>query len=109
MKDPRFQQLADVLVHHSARVKAGARVLIEAFDIPADFTAVLIETIGKAKGLPLVSTYQQQVQRALYCNASDEQMKLIGQIERKRMEACDCYIGVRGSQNIAEMSDVPQE
>ena len=57
----------------------------------------------------MVSTYQQQVQRALYCNASDEQMKLIGQIEKKRMEACQCYIGMRGSHNIAEMSDVPKD
>jgi aminopeptidase len=109
MKDPRFQELADVLVHHSCRVKAGDRVLIEAFDIPADFTTTLIETIGTAKGLPLVTTYQQQVQRALYNNATDTQMKLIGEIERKRMEACQCYIGVRGSRNIAEMSDVPKD
>jgi aminopeptidase len=109
MKDPRFQQLADVLVHHSCRVKPGDRVMIEAFDIPAEFTAMLIETIGKAKGLPLVATYQQRVQRALFCNASDEQMKLIGSIEKKRMESCQCYIGVRGSRNIAEMSDVPKE
>ena len=109
MKDPRYQELADVLVHHSCRVKSGDRVMIEAFDIPAEFTATLIEAIGKAKGLPLVATYQQRVQRALFCNASDEQMKLIGSIEKKRMEACQCYIGVRGSMNIAEMSDVPKQ
>src|SRR3954447_9545817 len=109
MKDPRFTQLADLLVHHSARVKSGDRVLVEAFDIPPDFTAQLINTIGEAKGIPIVTTYQQQVQRAIYCNATDEQMKLIGQIERKRMEACQCYIGIRGSQNIAEMSDVPED
>jgi aminopeptidase len=109
MVDPRFTQLAEVLVRHSARVKPGDKVFIEAFDIPQDFTVVLINTIAKAKGIPIVSTYQQQVQRALYCNASDEQMKLIGQIERKRMEAVDCYMGIRGSHNIAEMSDVPKD
>jgi len=109
MVDPRFTQLAEVLVRHSARVKAGDKVLIEAFDIPQDFTVVLINTIAKAKGIPVASTYQQQVQRALYRNASDEQMKLIGQIERKRMEAVDCYMGIRGSYNIAEMSDVPKD
>jgi aminopeptidase len=109
MKDPRYTQLAEVLVHHSARVKAGDRVLIEAFDIPADFTAILIETIAAAKGQPLASTYQQQVQRALFRNASNEQMKFLGQVEKKRMEGCDCYIGIRGSHNIAEMSDVPKD
>ena len=40
MKDPRYSELADVLVKYSAAVKPGDRVLIEAFDIPADFTAV---------------------------------------------------------------------
>src|SRR3954463_4332363 len=109
MKDPRYTQLADLLVHHSARVKSGDRVLVEAFDIPPDFTAQLINTIGDAKGVPIVTTYQQQCKRALYATATDEQMNLIGQIERKRMEACQCYIGIRGSQNIAEMSDVPKD
>src|SRR5262249_33030913 len=41
--------------------------------------------------------------------ASDEQMKLIGQIERSRMEQVQCYAGVRGSHNIAEASDVADE
>ena len=55
MKDPRYSQLADVLVHHSARVKSGDRVLIEAFDIPADFTAELINVIARAKGMTQVA------------------------------------------------------
>jgi aminopeptidase len=108
MKDPRYQQLADVLVHHSAAVKNGDRVLIEAFDIPPDFTAVLIETIAKAKGVPIVQTYHQLVQRALIKNNVEDGMKFIGQIERKRMEGVDCYMGIRGSHNIAELSDVPR-
>ena len=34
-------------------------------------------------------------------------MQTIGDIERARMEAVQCYIGVRGSHNISEISDVP--
>jgi aminopeptidase len=109
MKDPRFSQLAKVLVHHSSQVKPGDKVLIEAFDIPADFTIELIKAVADAGGLPLVSTYHQQVLRALFKSASEAQMSLIAQVERARMEAVQCYIGVRGSHNISEMSDVPRE
>ncbi|WP_428939709.1 aminopeptidase [Fontivita pretiosa] len=109
MKDPRYRDLANVLVHHSARVRPGDKVLIEALDIPTDFTVTLIRTVADAGGLPLVSTYHQPILRALFQCASEEQMKLIGLVERERMQAVQCYIGVRGSHNISEMSDVPRE
>jgi aminopeptidase len=109
MPDPRYRRLAEVLVHHSTRVQPGDKVLIEAFDVPADFTVTLIRAVSEAGGLPMVSTYQMPVLRALYQNASEEQMKTIGSVERARMEAVQCYIGVRGSHNIAELSDVPSD
>jgi len=109
MKDPRHASLAKLLVHHSMHVEAGDKVLVEAFDIPTDFTAELIRQIAAAGGAPLVSTYHQQVLRALYQSATEEQMTLIGNIERQRMEAVQCYCGVRGSHNISEMGDVPKD
>lgn len=109
MKDPRYTQLAKLLVQHSIEMKTGDKVLIEAFDIPPDFTAELIRVIAEEGGLPLASTYHQPVLRALYSAATEEQMQTIGEIERARMEAVDCYIGVRGSHNISELSDVPKD
>ena len=109
MKDPRFNQLADLLVHHSCDVQAGEKVLIEAFDIPPEFTVELVRAVTKAGGVPLVSTYQQLVQRAVFENATEEQMRLWSEIDRGRMEQMNCYVGIRGSHNIAETSDVPQE
>jgi aminopeptidase len=109
MKDPRYQRLAHLLVHHAMAVTPGDNVLIEAFEIPADFSVALIREIIEAGGAPLVSTYQQPVLRALYQTATEAQMKLIGQIERQRMQAVQCYCGVRGSHNITEMADVPTD
>ncbi|HZO89132.1 MAG TPA: aminopeptidase [Chthonomonadaceae bacterium] len=109
MKDPRYTDLARLLVQYSIEVHPGDKVLVEAFDIPPDFTIELIEAIVQAGGLPLVSTYQMPVLRALYRAATEEQMRAIGAVERARMEAVQCYIGVRGSHNISELSDVPPE
>ncbi|HEV7299358.1 MAG TPA: aminopeptidase [Tepidisphaeraceae bacterium] len=109
MKDPRFAELADVLVRHSCRLEPGQKVLIEAFDIPTDFTVELVKRVAAAGAVPLVSTYHQQVMRALLGTATEAQMKLLGEVEAARMSAMDAYIGVRGSHNISELSDVPRE
>jgi len=109
MKDPRHAKLAEVLVGHSARVAKGDKVLIEAFDIPQEFTTELVRVVAEAGGVPFVSTYQQPVTRALVKHASAEQMKVWAGVDLERMKQMRCYIGVRGSHNIAEMSDVPRE
>jgi aminopeptidase len=109
MKDPRYTELARLLARHSIAVQPGDKVLIEAFDIPTDFTAELIRVIAEAGGEPLVSTYHQAVLRALYTAATEAQMQTIGTVERARMEAVQCYIGVRGYPNISELSDVPAD
>lgn len=109
MKDPRFAQLARTLVGHSMQVQRGEKVLVEAFDIPPAFTVELIYAISNAGGEPIVSTYQQPVLRALMNNATEAQMKSIGAIERARMQSVQCYVGVRGTHNISELSDVPRE
>src|SRR5205823_4993177 len=87
----------------------GDRVLIEAFDIPFEFTTELIRAVAAAGGVPFVTTHQQAVLRALIQSASKEQMETWAGIDRGRMEQMACYIGVRGSHNISEMSDVARE
>lgn len=109
MKDPRYSDLANVLVRHSCEVRPGDKVLIEAFDVPPEFTVELIRTIAAAGGEPIALTYQQPVLKALYANGTEGSLGLIGQVEKTRMENVQCYIGVRGSFNISEFGDVPAE
>ncbi len=109
MTDPRFQALADVLVHHSSSVKEGERVLIEAFDVPDDFVVTLIRTVAAAGAHPLCSVKHNRVLRELYRNATAEQMDLWAASERVCMEGVQVYMGVRGSGNVTEFSDVPQD
>ena len=109
MLDPRYRQLADTIVQHSCRIEEGDKVLIEAFDIPEEFTALLIRRVAEAGGVPICHTRQNRVLRELYRVASTEQMQFIGEIERQQMEGVQAYVGIRGTANSTEMSDVPAD
>jgi len=109
MKDPRYTDLATLLVRHSCDVQPGETVLVEATDIPAEFTVELIRKIAAAGGHPIVETRQGLVTRALLQAATEAQFKTVGEVEKNRMQRAQCYVGLRGSNNITEQSDVPTE
>ncbi len=109
MADPRYDKLADVLVNYSCALQRGEAILIEAFDVPDAFTRSLIRAVDAAGGLPLVSLRSNAVMRDLMRVGSEEQMRLIGDIDAYRMSKVQAYIGVRGNPNISEWSDVPPE
>ena len=108
MLDPRFTKLAEMLIHYSTALQSGETVLIEAIDIPHEFTCELIRVARSVGGDPVVSLKNNSVQRALLLNSSDAQMNLIADVEAERMRRVQAYIGVRGNHNIAELSDVPE-
>ncbi len=107
MIDPRMTKLADVLVNYSTAMKPGEKVLIEAVDVPAEFVCELVRLARAAGADPLVTLKSNRVQRALMVHSSASQMDVIAEVEAVRMRAVQAYIGVRGSFNIGELSDVP--
>lgn len=109
MRDPRFEKLAEVIVQHSVRLQPGENILIEAFDIPDALTIALVKAAYAAGGNPMVNVKQNSVTRALLMGATEESMKLNAASALKQMESVQCYVGIRGSFNTAEMSDVPGE
>lgn len=110
MRDPRVAKLAEVLIGHSCQLKAGDKVLIEAFDLPDDeLVCRLIEAATQRGAAPFVLWKRNAVQRALYQHSKVDDLKLAGELERVGMERMDAYIGIRGAANSTEMSDVPAE
>ena len=105
MQDPRYDKLARVLVEHSTRIQPGERVLIEAFEIPDEMVVALMRTVREAGGIPLVSIKHQKVQRELI-RAGDASVETAGDYEAYRMKQVQAYIGLRGSLNVMELSDV---
>ncbi len=109
MLDPRMKKLADVLIGFSCRVQPGEKVLIDAFDIPAEMTAAMIERCVQAGGIPFANVHQARVTRSLNMTATEEQLKMLLERDLAFMKQIQCYIGLRGSNNITEMSDVPSD
>ena len=109
MYDPRMKELADVLIGHSTRLKKGEVVYIEAFDIPQEMVELLIDRVYEAGAIPLVSQKSAKVLRKLYKGTDERTMRLIGEIELEKMKRAQAYIGMRGSYNITEQSDVPAD
>jgi aminopeptidase len=107
--DSRILKLADVLVSHSTKLQAGERVLIEAFDIPEEMVSALIDRVVAAGAIPFVDMKNTRVLRKLFQNASEDMVERWASWELNRMEQMDAYIGVRGSLNALESSDVPND
>ena len=109
MHDPRIDQLAHQLVRYSTQVKKGDRVWIDCFDVPNSVAVALIRAVVAAKGIPIVKLHDAVVSRELILNSSEEQYDVLAKNNLDLMKETDCYIAVRGSNNITENSDIPQE
>ena len=109
MHDPRFDQLARILVEYSIRLKKNETVFIEAFDIPDEMTIALIRSVQKVGATPFVQIQHAQVSRELALEATKRQLRLTAAHELARMKKMDGYIAVRGSNNVTELSDVPTD
>jgi aminopeptidase len=107
MTDPRIAKLADVLVNYSCAIQPGENILIEAIDVPHEFTVALVQAAAASKGKPLAMLKSNQINRALMLAGSEEQWNAIAEVERIQMEKMQCYLGARGNPNISELADVP--
>lgn len=108
--DERIKKLAYNLVNYSCAVQPGEKVYINYFGgSTKDLARQIIKEIYAAGGVPFVHHIDNSVLREVLLNCNEEQMKLMAEIDGSEMSRMDCYIGVRGSDNIAELSDVPEE
>ncbi|HIT89022.1 MAG TPA: aminopeptidase, partial [Candidatus Merdenecus merdavium] len=108
--DERIKKLAYNLVNYSCKVKENEKVYIHYIGQDTeDLARQIIKEVYKVKGLPFAHFTSNKVQRELLLNCSEEQLKLMAEIDAKEMSAMDCYIAIRGSDNVSELSDVPAE
>ncbi len=110
MPDPRWETLADTLLNHSTRLQAGEALLVECFDMDdPTLPKLLAKKAARLGAHPIIETKDSRIIRELVRRGSENQMKIIGDFELKRMQAVQAYIGLRGARNINEMADVPSD
>jgi aminopeptidase len=106
MNDPRFHDLARLLVSHSTKLAAGEHVLIEAVDVPEAFVCAAIKAAREAGAVPHVALRSTRVMRTLVDGAAEAQIDAWADTDIYRMKKMDAYIGVRGADNASEMACV---
>ncbi|MFN8139820.1 MAG: aminopeptidase [Fimbriimonadales bacterium] len=109
MIDPRITKLAELLCIHSTELTEQDSVLIHAFDIPHEAVAELVR-VAQSRGAKVALRIESvPVKRQLMMGMTEANAALIAEIEKHEMETMTAYIALRGSDNYAELSDVPQD
>ena len=109
MTDPRYTKLAKLLVEYSTRLKKGERALVDAIDIPDEFTVELVRAIRSVGALPLVEVRHSRVTRELLRDTDQAHATLVRDVEMFRMKKVQAYFAIRGSHNANENSDIASD
>ncbi len=106
MTDPRYTNLATLLVNYSTALKKGDRVLGDATDVPDEFVVELMRAIRRADATPLVEARHSRITREILRETCEAHAALVRDVELFRMKKVQAYIALRGSANANEIADV---
>lgn len=107
MHDPRIDHLAKQLVRYSCALKKGEKILIDLHDVPESIGLALIRESRAVGGIPIVRLHNSRITREMLFGATEPQYDFIARHQLAEMQEIQAYIAIRGSNNIAETSDVP--
>lgn len=108
--DARIVTLAKNLVQYSMAVKPGEKVYVHYMGKSTTALArQIIKEVYNAGGIPFPHYTDQQVLREVLLNCTKEQLELMAKIDGEEMDAMDCYVAIRGTENVTELADVPAE
>ena len=87
--DPRFNQLAAGLTGFSTQLKAGERILIDAFDVPDEMVVALIRAARARGAHPYVQLHRARITRELSFGAEEAQFAPHAEVELSALAAAD--------------------
>lgn len=107
MSDPRWKQLAEVLVNYATGTRPGEKVLISMVEETTFPLARAVHAeVVKAGGLPHVEFQSVILERDLMLHGTDEQLAWVPELSAHGMQWADVYVGLRGARNPFEFSGI---
>lgn len=107
--DPRYVELANLLVGYSTKVQKGERVLLQTdVSVPHDMNRAVIEAVRAAGGIlldPLTLNPRLSAEARIGC--TNRQLRIDAAAYLVRTLGADVRIGLRGYLNPLEMGRVP--
>lgn len=108
--DDRIKTLAHNLVNYSCEVKENDKVYIHYIgEDTTELARQIIKEVYAAKGIPFLHFTNNKLHREILLNCTEEQIRLMAEVDSLEMSKMDCYIGIRGSNNVSELADVPSD
>ena len=105
--DERNRVLARNLVNYSVKVQKGEKVYVQLTgNSTMELGREIVKAVYEAGGMPFLHIKEMRLQRELIKNCTEEQLKLMAEVDCLEMNNMDCYIGISGSDNMNELSDV---
>ena len=106
--DERITKLAENVLKNSVKLKKGEKIYIEAFSASTkDLFNEFIRVATKMGAVPFYMYNDNSFVKNLMSNANAEQVKEYAKMHRALMDQMDCYVAVRGYDDLFAMSDIP--
>jgi aminopeptidase len=107
VSDPRWEQLANVLVNYSTATQPDEKVQITMMEVETFPLARAVYAAAiKAGALPHIEFQSAYLERDLMRYGNAEQLDWIPEMSAYGMEWADVYVGLRGARNPHEFADI---
>ena len=108
--DQRITKLAENILYNSVKLKKGEIIYLEGFCASTkDLLNELIKTSIKIGAVPFYFFNDTDFIRSSIEGAHDEQMQKFTDLHNELMRKADCYVAVRGYDDLFALSDVDDE
>lgn len=108
--DPRWKELAGILVNYSLEVKPGEKVMIAMSEVESfPLARGIVEWAVKVGAYPQVQFLSEQLRHSFLEFGNDEQLAWLPEIESYGMEWADVYIALRGGFDLSIHDEIPAE
>lgn len=107
MSDPRINQIAEILINYSTKVKKSDYVQILADTEAEPLVKAIYELCLKKEAIPVVKLAFTWQTYSYYKHASDFLLNHFPEIALEEMKKTDVYIAIRGGKNAKELTNIP--